>query len=88
MVFHHLVSARNSRRTRLFRRSIHEAKGMAMTRWSPEQLRTVWASWLTAAAEHRTVKGILVTWIEERIQDLEKQRLLPKGKGYPHEQAC
>jgi hypothetical protein len=30
MVFHHLVSARNSRKTRLFRRSIHEAKGMAM----------------------------------------------------------
>jgi hypothetical protein len=36
---------------------------------------------LTAAAEHRTVKGFLLTLIEERIQDLEKQRLLPKSKG-------
>jgi hypothetical protein len=43
MVFHHLVSAKNSRRTQLFCRSIHEAKGMAMTLWSPEQLRTLWS---------------------------------------------
>jgi hypothetical protein len=36
---------------------------------------------LIAAAEHRIVKGFLLTLIEERIQDLEKQRLLPKSKG-------
>ena len=35
---------------------------------------------MAAAAEHRTVKGFILALIEERIQDLEKKGLLPKGK--------
>ena len=33
-----------------------------------------------AAAEHRTVKGFLLALAAERIQELEKKGLLPKGK--------
>jgi hypothetical protein len=35
---------------------------------------------LAAAVERRTVKGFLLALAEERIQDLEKKGLLPKGK--------
>jgi uncharacterized protein (DUF1778 family) len=35
---------------------------------------------MAAAAEHRTVKGFILVLIEERIQELEKKGLLPKGK--------
>jgi hypothetical protein len=35
---------------------------------------------LAAAVERRTVKGFLLALAEERIQDLEKRGLLPKGK--------
>ena len=35
---------------------------------------------MAAAAEHRTVKGFVLALIEERIQELEKKGLLPKGK--------
>ena len=35
---------------------------------------------MAAAAEHRTVNGFLLALAEERIQELEKQGLLPKGK--------
>ena len=35
---------------------------------------------MVAAAEHRTVKGFILALIEERIQELEKKGLLPKGK--------
>ena len=35
---------------------------------------------MAAAAEHRTVKGFILALIEERIQELEKKGLLPKGK--------
>ena len=36
---------------------------------------------MAAAAEHRTVKGFILALIEERIQELEKKGLLPKGKS-------
>jgi hypothetical protein len=35
---------------------------------------------LAAAVERRSVKGFLLALAEERIQDLEKQGRLPKGK--------
>lgn len=35
---------------------------------------------MAAAAEHRTVKGFILALIEERIQELEKKGLLPKGR--------
>jgi hypothetical protein len=31
--------------------------------------------------ERRTIKGFLLALAEERIQELEKKGLLPKGKG-------
>ncbi len=34
-----------------------------------------------ALVERRTVKGFLLTLAEERIQDLERKGLLPKGKN-------
>jgi hypothetical protein len=35
---------------------------------------------LAAAVERRSVKGFLLALAEERIQDLEKKGLMPKGK--------
>ncbi|GMV51969.1 MAG: hypothetical protein AMXMBFR67_35120 [Nitrospira sp.] len=35
---------------------------------------------MAAAFERRTLKGFLLTLAEERIQELEKKGLLPKGK--------
>jgi len=35
---------------------------------------------MAAAAEHRTVKGFLLALAAERIQELEKKGLLPKGR--------
>lgn len=35
---------------------------------------------MAAAADRRTVKGFILTLIEERIQEMEKRGLLPKGK--------
>jgi hypothetical protein len=34
-----------------------------------------------ALVERRTVKGFLLTLAEERIQELERKGLLPKGRG-------
>ncbi len=36
---------------------------------------------MAAAAEHRTVKGFILALIEERIQELERKGMLPKGKS-------
>ena len=41
---------------------------------------TIYRLKMAAAAEHRTVKGFILALIEERIQELEKKGLLPKGK--------
>jgi hypothetical protein len=35
---------------------------------------------MAAAVERRTLKGFLLALAEERIQELEKKGLLPKGK--------
>ena len=35
---------------------------------------------MAAAADHRTVKGFILKLVEERIQEMEKKGLLPKGK--------
>ncbi len=35
---------------------------------------------MAAALERRTLKGFLLALAEERIQDLERKGLLPKGK--------
>lgn len=35
---------------------------------------------MAAAAERRTVKGFLLALAEERIQELERKGILPKGK--------
>ncbi len=35
---------------------------------------------MAAAAEHMSVKDLLLELIEEKIQELEKKGLLPKGK--------
>jgi len=35
---------------------------------------------MAAAAEHRTVKDLVLELIEGKIQELEKKGLLPKGK--------
>lgn len=36
---------------------------------------------MAAAAEHKSVKDLLMELIEEKIQELEKKGVLPKGKG-------
>lgn len=41
---------------------------------------TIFRLKMAAAAEHRTVKGFILAVVEERIQELEKKGLLPKGK--------
>ncbi len=35
---------------------------------------------MAAAAEHKTVKDLLLEMIDGKIQELEKKGLLPKGK--------
>jgi hypothetical protein len=44
-------------------------------------IETIFRLKMAAAAEHRTVKGFILALIEEKIQELEKKGLLPKGKG-------
>jgi hypothetical protein len=41
---------------------------------------TVFRLKMAAAAERRTVKAFILALIEERIQELEKKGILPKGK--------
>jgi hypothetical protein len=36
---------------------------------------------MAAAAEQKTVRDLLLKLIEDKIQELEKKGLLPKGKG-------
>ena len=37
---------------------------------------------MAAAAEHKSVKDLLLEMIAGKIQELEKKGLLPKGKGW------
>lgn len=41
---------------------------------------TIYRLKMAAAAEHRSVKGFILALVEERIQELERQGILPKGK--------
>ncbi len=61
------------------RKSPADHKGTLNIRGIPKE--TIYRLKMAAAAEHRTVKGFLLALIEERIQELEKKGLLPKGKG-------
>ncbi|MGV7229328.1 MAG: hypothetical protein ACQ9IQ_11770 [Nitrospirales bacterium] len=36
---------------------------------------------MAAAAEHKSVKDLLLEMIDGKIQELEKKGILPKGKG-------
>ena len=36
---------------------------------------------MAAAAEHKSVRGLLLELIEGKIQELEKKGILPKSKG-------
>lgn len=35
---------------------------------------------MAAAAEHKTVKDLILGLVEEKIQELERKGILPKGK--------
>lgn len=41
---------------------------------------TIFRLKMAAAAEHRSVKGFILALVEERIQELERKGILPKGK--------
>jgi hypothetical protein len=60
------------------KRNIEDHQGTLNIRGIPKE--TVFRLKMAAAAEHRTVKGFILSLIEERIQDLEKKGLLPKSK--------
>lgn len=42
--------------------------------------KTLFRLKMAAAAEQRTVKDLVLELIEEKIQELEKKGMLPKGK--------
>ncbi len=60
------------------KRDLTSHQGTLNIRGIPKE--TIFRLKMAAAAEHRSVKGFLLALIEERIQDLEKKGLLPKGK--------
>jgi hypothetical protein len=60
------------------KRSLEDHQGTLNIRGIPKE--TIFRLKMAAAAEHRTVKGFILSLIEERIQELEKKGLLPKGK--------
>lgn len=41
---------------------------------------TIYRLKMAAAAEHRSVKGFILALVEERIEELERKGILPKGK--------
>jgi hypothetical protein len=55
-----------------------EHRGTLNIRQIPKD--TIFRLKMAAASEHRTVKGFILALIEERIQELERKGLLPKGK--------
>ncbi len=61
------------------RKGTPDHKGTLNIRGIPKE--TIYRLKMAAAAEHRTVKGFLLALIKERIQELERKGLLPKGKG-------
>jgi plasmid stability protein len=60
------------------RRDPKDHQGTLNIRGIPKDL--VFKLKMAAAAEHRSVKGFLLALVEERIQELERKGLLPKGK--------
>jgi hypothetical protein len=60
------------------KRNLEDHQGTLNIRGIPKE--TVFRLKMAAAAEHRTVKGFILSLIEERIQELEKKGLLPKVK--------
>ncbi len=63
----------------VMKKKIADHKGTLNIRDIPKD--TIFKLKMAAAAEHRTVKGFILSLIEERIQELEKKGVLPKGKG-------
>jgi hypothetical protein len=55
-----------------------ESDGTLNLRGIPRE--TIYRLKMAAAAEHRTVKDLILELVEEKIQDLEKKGILPKGK--------
>lgn len=60
------------------RKAKTDHQGTINIRGVPKEL--VYRMKQAALVERRTVKGFLLTLAEERIQDLERKGLLPKGK--------
>jgi hypothetical protein len=60
------------------RRTREDHQGTLNIRGVPKEI--VYRLKMAAAAEHRSVKGFLLALIEERIQELERKGILPKGK--------
>jgi len=61
------------------RRSLKDHQGTLNIRGVPKEL--IFKMKMVAAIERRSVKGFVLALVEERIQDLERKGLLPKGKG-------
>lgn len=60
------------------RRDPKDHQGTLNVRGIPKDL--VFKLKMAAAAERRSVKGFLLALVEERIAELERKGLLPKGK--------
>jgi len=61
------------------RKSTQNHQGTINIRGVPKEL--VYRLKMAAAAEHRNVKGFLLALADERIQELERKGILPKGRG-------
>jgi hypothetical protein len=57
----------------------HEARAAINIRGLPREL--FYRLKMAAAAEHKTVRELVLGLIEEKIQELEKKGLLPKRKA-------
>ena len=60
------------------KRASEDHQGTLNIRGIPKE--TIFRLKMAAAAEHRTVKGFQLALIDERIEEMEKKGLLPKGK--------
>lgn len=60
------------------RREHREHQGTLNIRGIPKDL--IFKLKMAVAAEHRSVKGFLLALVEERILELERKGVLPKGK--------
>jgi hypothetical protein len=60
------------------RRDPKEHQGTLNIRGVPKDI--IFKMKMIAAVERRSVKGFILALVEERIQELERKGLLPKGK--------